>query len=535
MRQRLLDEPAPGGGGGGGGGSGADPFTLHAYTQSRALQLQAGGPGSEPSSSRSSSPELGGQPVFASRLAKGLTGFANQFQELPRLPNVDDADAEQGLDAWLPPAASAAARPRPVQPAGHAAVATADDAAEQLAGPEPPAESEDDAAAAVVAEAADNFAPQQPPEMSTVDAITAATFALAGMSSTIESCLVVLTCIALGGVLFILGDVLVPLILAVFIASMLAPFIDLLADRPLRIFGQYWCKEYWCDPALQLEQRWPNWFCQTVTSLLTIRFPTVLAMLTTIAMLGVVLCGAGAILFNSVSTFVFTRAQAYEDELQHWASDFAQSDFAQSLNTFRLRMETGADKAAPSSAVGVDPTDSSSVYSYLTQGGIESTFVQILEDIGSTLASGALIVMYVIFILLGRQARGERKGKAVTYAVEHQLKIYISWKFGISAVTGCLVGYFLSFLNVDLAAMFGLLTFGLNFIPTVGLLVAVILPLPVVVIAPSCDQDAIQDLIDNAPLWSETGFSNSTGEVVGLCQLVSTQGIPSTTSFQGCF
>ena len=102
------------------------------------------------------------------------------------------------------------------------------------------------------------------------------------------------------------------------------------------------------------------------------------------------------------------------------------------------------------SVVGVDVSDATSVYTYLTQGGIQSTFVQILEAIGGTLASGALIVMYVIFILLGRQARGERKGKAVTYAVEHQLKIYISWKFGISAATGILVGKTLSYFGCDL-------------------------------------------------------------------------------------
>ena len=50
--------------------------------------------------------------------------------------------------------------------------------------------------------------------------------------------------------------------------------------------------------------------------------------------------------------------------------------------------------------------------------------------------------------------------------------------------------------------MFGLLTFCLNFIPTVGLLVAVLLPLPVVILAPTCDQDAIDDLIALSPAWT---------------------------------
>jgi predicted PurR-regulated permease PerM len=41
-------------------------------------------------------------------------------------------------------------------------------------------------------------------------------------------------CLA-AAVLYVLGDVLVPLILAVFVSSMLVPLLDLLTDRPLRL------------------------------------------------------------------------------------------------------------------------------------------------------------------------------------------------------------------------------------------------------------------------------------------------------------
>ena len=52
-------------------------------------------------------------------------------------------------------------------------------------------------------------------------------------------------------------------------------------------------------------------------------------------------------------------------------------------------------------------------------------------------------------------------------------QLYVSWKFIISALTGAGVGVTLQLCTVDLAAMFGVLTFFLNFIPTVGLLLAV--------------------------------------------------------------
>lgn len=54
----------------------------------------------------------------------------------------------------------------------------------------------------------------------------------------------------------------------------------------------------------------------------------------------------------------------------------------------------------------------------------------------------------------------------------------------ISGLAGFAHGVVLDRLGVDLAALFGLLSFGLNFIPTIGLLVATLLPAPLVYLAP---------------------------------------------------
>lgn len=137
----------------------------------------------------------------------------------------------------------------------------------------------------------------------------------------------------------------------------------------------------------------------------------------------------------------------------------------------------------------------------------------LLEYLSDLFGTAALIMLYTVFILLGRQTRKKRKERKVTYAVEHRLKVYISWKFLISAVTGVAVAVTLLVVGCDLAAVFGILTFLLNFIPTVGpqhgyyalasfaavvratiltacassgLLLAVLLPLPVVIFAPYC-------------------------------------------------
>lgn len=490
MRQRLLEPELA--------------AFASAHTQGRTDGVQLGD-----SHVRTPSPESSaeGQPALATRFARGLAHLTNQFQQ-DRPTLVDTEDYGENFASQLAQSSAAAA----ALSADLDALPAADSGDPSATGPG--ASDEPMASSA---------------EVSTASAIVAATGALAGMSATIESCLLVLTVIALGGVLFILGDVLVPLILAVFIASMLIPFIDLLTDRPLRLCGKYWCQSYWCEPALGLEERWPNWFCRTITSILTIRFPNVLAMMTTIAILGIALCGAGAVLFTSLQSFVH-RAQAYEDELQHWA-DLGAQTVTQNVNMTVLKFLKQTSGSVD--GLGVDMTDASSMYEYLTQGGIKSTFIQMIEMIGGTVASAALVVMYVIFILLGRQARGERKGKAVTYAVEHQLKIYISWKFSISGVTGLLVGSTLGYMRCDLAAMFGFLTFCLNFIPTVGLLVAVLLPLPVVVLAPVCDTDIVADLISASPHWTgSTDFVDMT--VAGEWYVPALSLFPVHTLLQSC-
>jgi AI-2 transport protein TqsA len=54
----------------------------------------------------------------------------------------------------------------------------------------------------------------------------------------------------------------------------------------------------------------------------------------------------------------------------------------------------------------------------------------------------------------------------------------------LSGATGLLVALTLSLLGVDLALLFGLLAFLLNFIPNIGSVIATLLPLPVVIASP---------------------------------------------------
>ena len=84
--------------------------------------------------------------------------------------------------------------------------------------------------------------------------------------------------------------------------------------------------------------------------------------------------------------------------------------------------------------------------------------MDILLESEHIVATTALTFLYTIFILLGRQDRSMRETKRTMTVIEDQLKVYISWKFIVSAVSGFIIGVTLSHLGIDLAAVFGLLT-----------------------------------------------------------------------------
>jgi AI-2 transport protein TqsA len=67
--------------------------------------------------------------------------------------------------------------------------------------------------------------------------------------------------------------------------------------------------------------------------------------------------------------------------------------------------------------------------------------------------------------------------------MESRIRSYTLTMTALSGVTGILVGVVLWFFGVQAAAVFGLLTFLLNFIPNVGSFISIILPIPIVLLA----------------------------------------------------
>ncbi|PQO30292.1 AI-2E family transporter [Bremerella cremea] len=96
------------------------------------------------------------------------------------------------------------------------------------------------------------------------------------------------------------------------------------------------------------------------------------------------------------------------------------------------------------------------------------------------LSSTILTSIFVGFMLAGRDPYKISKG--IYAEIDQNVRKYISTKFFISAVTGVLVWILLSMMGMQFASMFGLFAFFLNFIPSIGSIIATFLPLPIALV-----------------------------------------------------
>lgn len=108
---------------------------------------------------------------------------------------------------------------------------------------------------------------------------------------------------------------------------------------------------------------------------------------------------------------------------------------------------------------------------------IGTAFGPVMGQIGSTVSTFALMMIFIFFLLV---ARDPSRLRLTDYAImEHKIRRYLSIKTGISALTGILVATLLQILGMPLVIVFGVLTFLLNFVPSIGSMFATLLPLPV--------------------------------------------------------
>lgn len=100
-----------------------------------------------------------------------------------------------------------------------------------------------------------------------------------------------------------------------------------------------------------------------------------------------------------------------------------------------------------------------------------------------TVSNTILALLFTIYLVSDGEP-GRRAGGIWT-TVERTVRSYVATKFVTSAGTAILFWGVLAAFGVDLAVVFGVLAFLLNFIPSIGSLIAVLLPIPIALVGAS--------------------------------------------------
>ncbi len=237
------------------------------------------------------------------------------------------------------------------------------------------------------------------------------------------ACLLIISSVALGFALYWLKPVMIPFVLAVFISLGLSAAID-----------------------VQVEH---------------FKVARPLALLSTLAMSILIFTLVGLLISASVGQLV-ENASSYEAQI-------------------RKLLQLVSEKL-PFEIPAAGEEGSFRPLSEISVGTISTMLLQTTNAIVATLSRSLLVFIFILYLLIGGGVRSRPGG--VWGDIESRVKRYLVTKALLSAATGLLVTFLLFVLGVDLALMFGMFAFLLNFIPSVGSVIATLLPLPVVLVSP---------------------------------------------------
>jgi AI-2 transport protein TqsA len=238
-------------------------------------------------------------------------------------------------------------------------------------------------------------------------------------------CLLLLCAVALGAALYWLRPVMIPFVLALFLALGATPLVDL--------------------------------------QVRSLRMPRGLAVATTLLLALLLASGVTILLVSSVRQ-LGAEAASYQEQLRHLIERLA--------------------SVLPLEQLGVSAQDAADTLSDIPVSAVGSFLLGTTNAIMNTLSQSILVLIFVVYLISGGRAVGAGQLHGTWAQIEKRIERYLLWKAALSAATGILVGGTLTLLGIDLALVFGLFAFLLNFIPSVGSVIATLLPLPVVIVSP---------------------------------------------------
>lgn len=220
------------------------------------------------------------------------------------------------------------------------------------------------------------------------------------------------------------GAVLVPFLVAVFLAIICAPAVRALRER---------------------------------------RVPNIVAVLLVLLGMMTLLVGAGALFAETVNEFS-REAPKYQERVTGMAHDGA-AFLSGAMGSRQLGLST--DKLFDA----VDP------------GAIMSLVGTSMEALAGVMSNAVLVILTMAFILLEassvpvklRLLAGHSDADISGFTrLAKDVQRYLAIKTGVAIATGLLVGGWAAVLDVDFAVLWGLLAFMLNYIPNIGVMIAAV-------------------------------------------------------------
>ena len=246
-------------------------------------------------------------------------------------------------------------------------------------------------------------------------------------------CLLILTAIAIAAALYWLKPVMIPFVLAYFFVTALNPLIDY-QTRKLRV-------------------------------------PRMAAIGLTFVLGALIFC----LLWVGIA-FSVGQLQEHKDAYMQSLKNF--NERVSSNETIQLLKEkVGIDETTIKGEGTSSPLDLQKVAGKVVEGvyGIANAIIEVLSK-------GFLVIIFAAFLLVGGQS-GKSPG-GIWGEIQSLVRSYIVSKTLLSLATGALITIVFFSLNVKLALVFGLFAFLLNYIPSIGSIIATLLPLPVVLLDP---------------------------------------------------
>jgi AI-2 transport protein TqsA len=236
-------------------------------------------------------------------------------------------------------------------------------------------------------------------------------------------CLAVIAAIGVAFSLWWLKPVLIPFVMALFIALALGMGVDLLAQHT----------------------RVPR----------RIALPLVLAA----GVLGLI--GVGALVSVSVSELA-ANSGAYAAKIQH----LVDQALATAPPTLRDQLGGGIARLREIPVA--------------TVGGL---LTAVSNTVFGLLSNSLIVLVFLFFLMLGADAFSREQG-GTWGAIVRRVQSFLAGKIALSGISSVLVGVTFLVLGAPLAMVWALLTFLLTFIPAVGVTIALLLPIPVLWLDP---------------------------------------------------